>query len=560
MTIILQKLGLGCFCHGVDDVEDRTQWVPLFGARDQIQRALDPLQEANPAELVQRPINFIEIEEQCGHAAQTLQQFSGRQAPNLSHEQQDLLRTLQEHLDQAHHILAAEPVKSVLLMQKKATAAGFPELYHDPRALRFACESRLIYTMQTFRNAGDALYQNDIGIRLTGFGAICFKVNGKFISYDDIISLGIAYDHESGKFPGWNFIHPDGFVRKDSYDYDELYPVARLSERALTELQEHAMGFRATPTVAAAGTGERKDYILQLVTSEDRHFQANPLLRNLGDWFPMHASLRVITPDGYVYSCGSRIRKEEENFCLANYFSTKMTKMPIPDYTETHPYEERRVTSIPISKTGSDAILGLLRRVNQGVPFCFPRQNCTRIVTTAASYVGLDINTRLSLQEGLWNCVPNIGDIPVIGPVITRVATAIDRVVGPTFRRLSEAYTAIVPLWMRNVIAFPMYAITAAIQKIATVIINLGTITVGSMQALPPDDTELRQVQMGNVRGIPGLEWFDQLVHWRDIFRDDAVPLYHAKLLKDWQNEQATTVTYRKEQSELCVIPSQARP
>ncbi len=528
---------------------------PVLQIQLNIQNALDKIQAIPLSELADRPIDFIEIEAQCMSGLLVVERFDrdGGAFPGSSPIRR-ALQDIRSGLNQLQHVLKEQSVQKILAMQKKATGAGFHELFHDRKALQFACKSGLIYTMKMFKSSGSTLEDNDCGIRLGVDNKVLFKVEGKFVPYNEVVERGIVYDDESGTFPGWNFIHPQGFCHVDSYDYDRLYPIARLSSQALHRLQEHV--HKDLTHESSEDDRKFKNFIFQIVTSDVQSpIPAHGLTKNLREWFVGHASIRLITPDGDVFSCGTRLSKFDRPEGLRDCLATRISRMPTPDYAETCQCDARLVTSIAVTEKGARDILDMLNRANMGTPFCFPLQNCARIAISAASQVGIDIDARISVNELLWNCLPGMEDVPYVGHFLSKMCAFIRDAVAPIFKKLKTGYCSIACFYIKKVIDYPLLALSTIVKKISAVSFNILLLFFGAMRPLSKDDTELRGVQMENVRKNSGLVWFEKLLSWSDIFKDNPFMVCHSKLLKDWQLRQSTTVAYPKDRTDLCILP-----
>jgi hypothetical protein len=464
-------------------------------------------------------------------------------------------KEMQKDLSLLQMKLEDTDIKQLLVYQKKAEAAGLGYLIQHQKVLKFVCESGLLYTVIMLKNSKIDLLNDDYGLRLSSDGqSVEFKVNDQYVSFEQL-PTDINFDPVTEKFPGWNFVHPMGFIPVDRYDYKQPYPIAQLSKKAVESLQKLARHFYANPSSDILG----KDYVFQVVLSDTPRSQTIPWLQNLGTWVPfsLHASIRVITPDGLVYSSGIKQRNEDENFSLTNYFSTRIVKMPMPDFFEARCCNTCRVTSIPISKIESEKILNIINKFNVGIPFCFPIQNCMRVIEAIAKTIDVKIETTVPIQAAFWGSLPEIKDLPFVGPALVFLATKVNKITGPLFKALSAYYEREVPRIVKKVIELSWTALSFALRKSLTVFLNLLSIAVGSTTPLPHESSEIREKQKENVKSLDGIAWFEQLLQWKDIFKDDAIILYHSKLLKEWQERQDSTFVINKQIPQLCILPQE---
>lgn len=472
-------------------------------------------------------INYVEIERACVEGFAYIQHQAGVDI--------DELRFLVESV---HEVLEEPEIQEVLRMQRKALDAGFPALLQDVKALRFAVQTKLLYSMQMFKNAGNILEDNDIDVRVDDAGQVLFKKEGQFVPFSEIEAT-VRYSKEEGRFIGWTFVHPFGFIPKDPCCFEHPFPVAKLSKETLARVKEEASSFVST---SGAASSVPKEYIFQIITAGNSYTE-NPLFRNLNAFLPEHASLRVITPTGELFSCGTKMDKKDEEFILniPQFLATRLTKAPCPDYAESYSYEERRITSIPITEENAQQLFSFMGELNKGIPFCFPLQNCTRTVVSAASLIGEEIETRMLPREVVWKSLPSLTDIPYIGRLIEGVASVIQKVAAPIFKAFESIWKKI-PEQIQAIISLPSDLWIEAQKKILSVIINIATIFFGSMTTIPVEAKE----RPPHLQGIPaGLQWFDQLLHWKDVFKEDAFVVYHSQKLREWQLKQASTKIIR---------------
>ena len=286
-------------------------------------------------------------------------------------------------------------------------------LVTDPEAVHFAVSSDLLYTILMYKTSADVL-EGEITIPIAN-GKALFLVEGTYLPYEEFRHR-IQYSETEKKFIGWNFIHPRGFVPHDTVDFSEMYPIARIKPEAYRRIAQTASQFWSE-NQEEVDPGREKGYILQVMTTGRACIPRTWWGTNFDDLTPEHTSSRLITPEGEVYSFGTRLRvaDAERVTSLSHILETAMTFTSVPDYEEPRPSDEKRVTAIPMTKERFDAIMRYANQANKGFPFNFSTQNCARFVTGQMALAGVSVNIKMSVAQFLYGMLPNLADVPLVG-------------------------------------------------------------------------------------------------------------------------------------------------
>jgi hypothetical protein len=453
--------------------------------------------------------------------------------------------------------LASEPWKTLLKEQKKWVEAGFDErvVVTDPEAIHFAVSTDLLYTILMFKNSSDVLDGREITIPIVN-GKALFLVEGEYLSYEDIKER-ILYSEEEKKFLGWNFIHPAGFIHRDITDFSEMYPIATLKPDAYDRIAKTASQFW-TEAQDEVDPGVEKKYVLQVITTGRSCISKAEILKNFENHTPEHTSSRLITPDGKVYSFGTKMRAADSKkvTTLSHILTTALSMTSVPDYEEAHSSEEKRVTSIPITKERFEAICQYVNKASKGFAFNFASQNCARFVWAQTALAGVHVNIKMGVPEFLFGMLPNLKDVPVVGRPLAQLISAISFVVRPIIDSIVAVFLYITPYPVKRLWEAVTWVIREVFKRIGAVFFNsIFFLMMGAGNTiLPPDRiTEGKQDPEDEL----SLPTSPRLLRWRDIINPDAIIAYHAYKLRLWQKKQPSSVFYTNPASGFhCVDPA----
>ena len=446
--------------------------------------------------------------------------------------------------------LDIEPFKTLAREQEKWVRAGFDRelLTSDPEAVRFAVRSRLIYTISMFAKSSSFLRGERCTIKNDG-GRAHFKVHGEWVPYD-ALKEKIRFSEKECSFEGWNFIHPDGFVQKDSATYDEVYPVATLTAEGYKASLDHAQSFWS-PDQPEIDPGVEKKYVLQVVTTGRQLLPRAWWSKNAIKNFPEHGSLRLITPDGDIYSFGTKMRLPDQEFLstLSHYFGTGISNVPMPDYEEPRNSDDRTMAALPLSKERAEIVLDFVRRANKGIAFNFARQNCVRFTEVVLGLVGVSMSTKMRAGEALCSLLPSLSDVPVVGvgmaicaKKISTIASKICSFVGSVCARITPTPTNIVWSWMSGVYRGVAQRIEALFWSCMSLFV------MGATLSIVPQDHPCG-------RDVPEVESFRQMMHWKEIFSPEPLSVYYSSRLKQWMMKQRSCVVFSKPEHGFCCFP-----
>ena len=445
--------------------------------------------------------------------------------------------------------------KALLRTQKKWVEAGFDEtiVETDPEAVSYAVETGLIYTLAMFRDA-PALDKGSPVVRFEG-GRALFKVEGQWATAEEV-KAKIPYSKEEKRFIGWNCIHPDGFVQHDDTIYTSLYPIATIRPDVYARVLRQGQEFWAGRE--DADEGKEKPYVLQVMTMGGRYFPNSWCTKNLEDMIPGHSSVRLIGPDGSVCSFGTHFRASDADRVWRDHFLTTVeTHVPMPDFMESRPSCEVRVTSIAITKDRFESICRYSEEAAKGFPFNYATANCTRFGTTLMALCGVEVDTRTTAGEIISKIPPSLSDVPFIGRPLSRLAAAVAVVAVPIIDLTGALLRFVLPRCLRLAYVFVVREVSHVMKSMGAFITNLLAMTLlGAGRTFIP-----KGVHYQPNRGADGplaLPTSTRLMTWRDLLNPDALVFYHSSKLKHWQLAQrnATTVFTDAKFGLACLDPA----
>ena len=428
-----------------------------------------------------------------------------------------------------------EPTKSLAKEQEKWVKAGFDRalLKTDPKAVHFAVLTKLVYTIAMYEKSAAMLEGEPLTVRNVN-GTAHFKVEGQWMPYAAFENQ-IQYSLKLEKFLGWNFIHPQGFVKQDRFEYDRVYPIARMSKAGYESVLAHAQKFSDEPQ-------PDKSCVLQ-VTSTGRDLLPKAWwAKNVREHSPEHSSVRLIMANGDVYSWGIELLRPAEQFLSRSehYMATGLSSVSVPDYEDPRTCDERAMVALPVSSEGAERVLDFVSRANKGIPFNLSRQNCVRFTEHVLHVAGVKMTSRISSTEFLEAMVPRLSDIPRLG----RIVSAICSVATKVFSGIDAAMKIIPPLrWVWTAVK---KAVAHSVDHLSSIAVNTLSLLAlgGSTSIIPqsaPDDSKVSEV-----------DHFDRAVTWRTLFTHNAIPIYHTVGLKRWMHEQKNLIIFLKPQYGFC--------
>jgi len=423
-----------------------------------------------------------------------------------------------------------EQRKSELLLQQKWCELLLPmgALTTDPDCVEFLMRSQFAYLMILFNN--DGIREVD--------GALLLKMDGKYRPWNEIRKL-IYFDENRQRVVCrdrpelvYNYTGIDGIVQKDLEPH-ELYPVDQLSQEKHTLLMNHAKTYWQENK--EADPDQKKECVIQIVSSQTDPLPRNWLTENFNDLYPTHNFIRLIDKDGMVYSFGSRVARESEEMLLdtrTNCFAAGYAKIRTPDFDESRYFDKRSVTSVPITTERLQQILQFSGKINQeeGIRFCFSKQNCSAFAAHIASIAGVEIESQMTFGEMLSKMLPKAEKIPLIGGGLKSISDA----VAPIFTTL-DTYT---PAPIKQVASLIEEVALFIPRKVKTIFFNVLILAFGGCKEVEPlknnraDDRVFKDFS----RLLGSIE---------DFFADEVSDVHHSWKLIQWQQKQPSTVIYR---------------
>ncbi len=422
-----------------------------------------------------------------------------------------------------------QQIEKMITYRKKCRDAGLDERVatYDPECAAFIFDTGSIFHMQAHENSfGTPVVQIENGTPH-------MLVEGKLMSWDSIKEM-LVYDKKQWTYVSknnleerWNYLSPDGFVKKDRLVYDALYPVGVLQENERKALVEFANTHGE----------DHKDAVIQIFTSKYRSsLSRNWLTENYIDEYPYHVGLRLVDNKGQVYSFGLEIESEGFEKLHNDPFSTFMTTdahISASDFDERKKFISRTVTTLPLSQEKVDELLCYVRDVNKaGLRYNLFKQNCTGFAAAVMDKAGYPIHTRIKFFTGLGKIMPTFSKIPYIGAPLSSLASSIKNAVAPIFSTLA-LYT---PACVSSAISWVSSAGKTAIEKISNVCANLFFIVFGALRATPFNDKEDDDIDK-----MPISRFSRMLRSPYDLFADPV--LHFSGEVEKWQREYAQKTT-----------------
>ena len=474
---------------------------------------------------------------------ETVRQSGPEIAQNLG------LLDLQGRIRSIIAFMGTEPVRSTAKEQEKWVAAGFERslLTTDPEAVHFAVSSKLIYTISMFAKSAAFLEGEPMTIKAVD-GSAYFKVEGEWRPYSAFKDQ-IQYAEDQFKIVGWNFIHPLGFVHRDLTEYDSIYPIAKLNEAGIRATMAHAQKFwgENQPEI---DSGIEKSCVLQVMTT-GRDWDYLPKAwwaNNLREHLPKHTSLRLMTPDGSLYSFGAKMGLQTDAFLCSpghHQLGTGLATVPTPDYEESRRSDDRTMVAIPLSEGRAKQVLTFANEANKGFSFNFLRQNCVRFADITMKLAGVKMSSHLSIEQFIADSLPRVSDIPYVGKGLVAVASSISRVVSPVFQFIGAMANAVMPYPIKLVWNIIRDGLDAVRSRIAAFVINgVSLMFLGANTSVVPED----------LPKVSEVESFRQLISWKDLLTPDAIQVYFSTELDRWLRAQHNVLVFPKPEYGFCCL------
>ncbi len=450
-------------------------------------------------------------------------------------------------------------------LAEKWTAWGLPTSVLEQHAdcARFMMESGLASSIVGYRETSQNPVMHDL--RLAPDNHPLIKVQDQWIRWEQLKEQ-VAYDPDtymirSRDYPGslvqaWTYLSPQGLMPINRMNHEQMVPVYQLSQAEYQRTLQMARRFYETNQEVDVGVP--KDCVIQFVTSPSRRLCATktientPANRNLIENINSHVIMRIIQPNGDVYSFGLEMPAESQEFlfhggAMDRFMATVPAKVNMAgDYEEFRSFDERIVTGIPLTQGRANGIIHLMNTMGS-IQFQFMRQNCSNLMRTVIQEAGYPpIDNRVKGGSVLVGIIPNAEHWPVIGPVIGLVKS----VTTPVFNFFSN-WT---PECIKTLLSFVWTVITYIPHKIGVVIVNLIQLKLGGGKQLYPLPEGVKEDEFYDNRRI--INFSRSIRSFWDIFKDETTVAYHSKQVIDWQKQQRSTFSEQYSgRPKLVVVP-----
>ena len=438
-------------------------------------------------------------------------------------------------------------VKSDEEVAKKWTALSFPAevLQRHADCARFLIESKFAFSIAGFRETSQNPELHDL--KLADDGHPLIKVRGEWMRWEQL-KAQVLFDPETNQirsrdYPGqvvesWTYLSPQGLVRIDRMNHERLVDIYQLSPEEYQRTLAFAHHFYETnPEV---DVGIRKDCVLQFMTTPRKTIFAvadagdEDHYLNVSSNAPTHIVVRLIMPDGKLYSCGIEATAEGLKFMLENFFATIPAKInKAGDYEEFREFDKRIVTCIPLTNARAEGIINELNEKGT-IRFQYGRQNCSvlmRLVMRGAGYE--PVNNQRSIASILIDSLPNLEHLPKIGPLIGKVQT----VTTPIFTWINH----LPPTCVKVVFATLKAVVLFIPGKIGNFVLNLLQLKLGAGKMLYSLPAGTAEDEFYDQRRL--INFSSSIRSFWDMFKDETSTIYHSKPIIDWQKEQKSTFT-----------------
>ncbi|MBS0654627.1 MAG: hypothetical protein JSR46_02520 [Verrucomicrobia bacterium] len=233
----------------------------------------------------------------------------------------------------------------------------------------------------------------------------------------------------------WNYL-PNGLTKRSLVNWHTFEPITRLTAAEVSAVQQRAVKL-PSPLMTPS---EKPPHVLQIVSSWSEPLlpkycpctdEADAQLNQ-----PQHPWLRLMTPEGDLYSAGFNWGK---TLGATNIAETVESRFRSPDLWEALPFNARIVTNIAISEEQFEVIKHDIQQGHtEGLAFNFVTQNCSTYISHTLKKLGFTPKFHMSLGELFWKSLPKPAILTVqfmcdaisllTPPLVSKiVAVALDR-------------------------------------------------------------------------------------------------------------------------------------
>jgi len=381
----------------------------------------------------------------------------------------------------------------------------------DPHSIRFAIDSWLAETIAMFACAKDALKDNDITIQNRD-GIAYIKRNGEWVPLSEIAELPYTKTNDRDFWEnywvcyiyGRNFVHPQGFVKRDPFKYTDLYPIAKLTQETYERVLAAAQKF--------PGFEGEKTCVLRIVTVEETVGKWKWLPAYLHNGVPQHGYVQLIDDENNFYSFGTFAQPEEAFFGrgLRWLAYSQYVRLRTPDYTQSRfGAYTKRITHIPITPATCQPIKQRVNQLNagKGIRFNGMKQNCLAFCQEMIRMTGVEVEFR---------------------------------------RPGAEILTSLLP-WPLSRIRLPNVVKRLTYLPLNALVLTLLRGRHGTPYAVDKAASEEPQQQ------YPAE--FSHLMSWGDLFNPHALDNIVPSTVTAWQLQQPSTWVFHSHNAALCLAP-----
>jgi hypothetical protein len=348
-----------------------------------------------------------------------------------------------------------------------------------------------------------------------------------------------CYFSEEGLLP-FHTCYERHLVQDPKYpkNHRTMRPITQLSKGEMGRLLAHAAKFNSCLDCPPKGVLQ---FVTHPISTEHPSF-----FQNLYAQRRVHCGIRLITPDGAVYSFGlgadyrEHCVKKESLQCLASVNG----QPKLIDYLEFQKFDQRVVTTVPLNELEVEQIL---KQVNfyreKGIRFNVLRQNCVRFATHLLGFANISLNIRISLIAVAWRSLPNVEHFPVIGIFLGSAKRII--------KKMSQRTAIRIPKIVKEIFAFIAQKVLSIPHLFIIFPLNLGLLAVGGRMASANNSLSLKRNSDSGK-----FESFESLL--TGLFDPDAGYVHHPSIFIHWQLNQKTTEIYHYSgQPNLYLLPPQ---
>lgn len=419
-----------------------------------------------------------------------------------------------------------------------------------PDCAKFLKESGLLFAIRGYQHSierrGETLPGEEnmkMGIRFDRDDHPLLLKEGEWVRWD-VIKKEICFDKKNKELVStndpsieWNYFYPFGLVPGSRYN--QVKSIYRLNANEIAGLQEHAARYyEINPDT---DPGAVKNCFIQVYTTDRK---SQPLGVS-------HVGVRLIDNEGRIYSLGYEMPTEQQKHITRSAFTILATdKVTIAslDYDEFRPFDDRYVTTIPISAAKAKKILDQMKEyTHQPLRFNYMRQNCARFAVEVLHLAGVsDIKPTANLSEVFARALLPSNIFAVLQKGIEKISSVAIIIFNKMHTHASDTTDALV---------FVYAVVTFIPRKIGTVAKNILICILGGRKAASPLPPGVEDDRNNDQQLTP---FSRVIVHWKDLFDEDLGTLYFPPKITEWQKKQPSTIKHAYEASPaLYVAPHQ---